>query len=572
MSFPGTRNGEELPPPVSVNMDGDMDQYQSHALNQSKNSAFSPPMSMEGSFMDNYGNYGEDSSHFQNMSFARTDGYSPSVPQEQQPLFSPQSKFQPSQSMGGMTSLSEEHPSGANGEYMNSYNDRNYDVPSESSHQQAQDPYPWMTMSDVKEPDDDLHDPSKRSKTHGAPQRALLNVGTLILLTLALLMLFAGYPILHHYTEGKEIHDRVQKLSNLKTNRPPKMPKGAFTDRMSAKRPPGFNQSLAPFIDPDTPFDSYELASTYSKNHGKKFQLVFSDEFNADGRTFYPGEDPFWEAVDLHYWATNNYEWYDPAGVYTKDGTLRVRLEQHPEHNLNFRGGMLQSWNKFCFRGGILIASVQLPGFRDVPGLWPAFWLMGNLGRAGYGASLQGTWPYSYDACDVGTVQNQTLFNQKYPDGFPPDTLNGGATMFNQKHYTRSLSFLPGQKLSACTCKGEDHPGPWLEKEGRYRGRAAPEIDVFEAQPNQNEGMKVSQSCQMAPYNWLYEIDYDIEDKPYSFYGKKDGLNMYTGEVTQQSLSGESKGSQYAVQMVAKNSIPDDGVNGRSKFATCTFC
>ena len=32
--------------------------------------------------------------------------------------------------------------------------------------------------------------------------------------------------------------------------------------------------------------------------------LVFSDEFNVDGRTFYPGDDPFWEAVDLHYWGT----------------------------------------------------------------------------------------------------------------------------------------------------------------------------------------------------------------------------------------------------------------------------
>ena len=30
--------------------------------------------------------------------------------------------------------------------------------------------------------------------------------------------------------------------------------------------------------------------------------LVFSDEFNRDGRTFYPGDDPYWEAVDLHYW------------------------------------------------------------------------------------------------------------------------------------------------------------------------------------------------------------------------------------------------------------------------------
>lgn len=33
-------------------------------------------------------------------------------------------------------------------------------------------------------------------------------------------------------------------------------------------------------------------------------QLVFSDEFNVDGRTFYPGDDPYWEAVDLHYWVS----------------------------------------------------------------------------------------------------------------------------------------------------------------------------------------------------------------------------------------------------------------------------
>lgn len=41
--------------------------------------------------------------------------------------------------------------------------------------------------------------------------------------------------------------------------------------------------------------------------------------------------------------------------------------------------------------------------------LWPAVWAMGNLGRAGYGGSLDGTWPYTYDSCDVGTLPNQTL-------------------------------------------------------------------------------------------------------------------------------------------------------------------
>lgn len=52
-------------------------------------------------------------------------------------------------------------------------------------------------------------------------------------------------------------------------------------------------------IDLDTPKEAYTKPSQRDQ---KNMQLVFSDEFNDDGRTFYPGDDPYWEAVDLHYW------------------------------------------------------------------------------------------------------------------------------------------------------------------------------------------------------------------------------------------------------------------------------
>ena len=42
---------------------------------------------------------------------------------------------------------------------------------------------------------------------------------------------------------------------------------------------------------------------------GTEMELVFSDEFEEEGRSFYPGDDPYWEAHDLHYWGTNNLEW-----------------------------------------------------------------------------------------------------------------------------------------------------------------------------------------------------------------------------------------------------------------------
>jgi len=92
---------------------------------------------------------------------------------------------------------------------------------------------------------------------------------------------------------------------------------------------------------------------------------------------------------------------------------------------------------------------------------------MGNLGRAGYGASLDGTWPYTYDACDVGTLPNQTL------NGLPVAATAGD--------HWGALSYLPGQRLSRCTCEGESHPGP-KHSDGTFVGRAAPEIDIFEAQ------------------------------------------------------------------------------------------
>ena len=54
-------------------------------------------------------------------------------------------------------------------------------------------------------------------------------------------------------------------------------------------------------IDKDTPRSAYTKKSYLD---GEEFILVFSDEFEQDGRTFWPGDDPYWEAVDIHYWGT----------------------------------------------------------------------------------------------------------------------------------------------------------------------------------------------------------------------------------------------------------------------------
>lgn len=158
-----------------------------------------------------------------------------------------------------------------------------------------------------------------------------------------------------------------------------------------------------------------------------------------------------------------------------------------------------------------LLASMSLPGRGDVSGLWPGFWTMGNLGRPGYLATTEGMWPYTYhDECDAGITANQSS-----PDG---------------------ISFLPGMKLPACTCKGEDHPS-------RGKSRSAPEIDALESSVGPIDPDKkvivgsVSQSAQVAPFDVWYQPNYDqiaIHDPTVTT------MNSYRGGFFQQALSGLS--------------------------------
>ncbi len=160
---------------------------------------------------------------------------------------------------------------------------------------------------------------------------------------------------------------------------------------------------------------------------------------------------------------------------------------------------MLQSWNKFCFSSGYIEVAVVLPGpNEDTAGYWPGVWTMGNLARPGFVATTDGMWPYTYDSCDVGTFPNQTLKDHSGP----PAALFSDAS---REKYNNELSWLSGQRLSACTCPNSDHPGPFLSS-GQYRGRGAPEIDVFEAEIDKlaGVGQVVSQSAQFAPFTADY--------------------------------------------------------------------
>ncbi|KIK62288.1 glycoside hydrolase family 16 protein [Collybiopsis luxurians FD-317 M1] len=375
----------------------------------------------------------------------------------------------------------------------------------------APDPQTWGSslFSNIPEPDDVLHDPSARKRKwdeHGLSMlssRAISNLKCLVFLVVVLLSLFIGYPILTFAQRGGL---GSATALNAKVNGSGQVPSLTFG-----------------LIDVDTPSDAY---TTTSIGDGSTWKLVFSDEFNTDGRTFYPGDDPYWEVINLHYWETNNLEWYDPAAITTANGSLVITYSQQETHNLSYQGGMMSTWNKFCFTGGYFEASVMLPGINNVAGMWwPAIWTLGNLGRAGYGVTLDGMWPYTYDSCDVGTAPNQTH------NGLPAAALNDGDASTNF-----ALSYLPGQRLSRCTCPGESHPGP-VHSDGTYVGRSAPEIDMFEAQITGSPlSGQVSQSAQWAPFNdqyiWLNTSENLVIPNP-----SISVLNSYIGGDTQQATS-----------------------------------
>lgn len=393
----------------------------------------------------------------------------------------------------------------------------------------APSPVAWGSPlhMDTPEPDDFLHNPDpKRDRTNDFARdvftkRGITNLGCLLILCLGLISLFAVFPLVTHLTEVQQTTQGGFNLGGVNAS-------GQIPDI------PG-NYGL---IDKDTPRSAYTRKS-YTLD--EEFILVFSDEFEQDGRTFWPGDDPYWEAVDLHYWGTNDLEWHDPHQVTTANGSMQIRMDRVDDitqnHNMLYKGGMVQTWNKFCFQGGLIEVSARLPGSSAVSGFWPGIWTMGNLGRAGYGATNDGMWPYSHVECDVGTLHNQT-----YPDKQSPIW----ALQNGDRHNGGRLSYLPGQRLSACTCPGESHPGP-VKADGTFVGRAAPELDILEALVEGGEG-HTSASAQWAPFNAEYQafngtedmVFYDLEfTKP----------NPYMGGIWQQCTSGLSVNNQSCYEL-----------------------
>ncbi|OQO07104.1 hypothetical protein B0A48_07672 [Cryoendolithus antarcticus] len=364
--------------------------------------------------------------------------------------------------------------------------------------------YSFPLFTDAKEDDDDLHmpmwDDDIRLKAGWRDRFARENIVStigMIFMVSGLLCIFIVLPVISYTGTNLIPYGSETPLDQMPGAWQPIDPSSwAY---VNARKYPLIKNMRTGLIDPDTPKD----VMTKTDRDGNTLKLVFSDEFNEQNRSFYPGDDPYWYAPDIWYGATRDMEWYDPDAVNTGDGTLQLQLDEFASHGLNYRSGMLNSWNQLCFKGGMFEISASLPGPGGVHGLWPGAWTMGNLGRPGYLATTDGMWPYTYNDCDVGITPNQS--------------------------HTDGLNYLPGQRLASCTCEGQEHPTPGT-------GRGAPEIDIIEVSGDWG-GMGVgvaTQSFQVAPFDIWWYPEYEFMQTPnYSF----SMVNTYTGGPFQQAVS-----------------------------------
>lgn len=237
----------------------------------------------------------------------------------------------------------------------------------------------------------------------------------------------------------------------------------------------GLHQCHAGWVDPDSPEDARATTSHFVEDT-REYELVFSDEFEQDGRSFEDGADPRWTAIDKNDYTNEALHFYRPQNIQTTNGVMNIsttlkdnKYKAFDEKKLKYyadakhiESGMVQGWNKFCVTGGIIEFNAKLPGEPKVGGLWPALWMLGNLARATYVGSSNYVWPYSYNRCDESNRYSQLV--------------------------------------SSCSKVGHYGMNPGL-------GRGSPEIDILEAMMGSDEKLPhtnitrpyFSTSLQIAP-------------------------------------------------------------------------
>lgn len=115
-----------------------------------------------------------------------------------------------------------------------------------------------------------------------------------------------------------------------------------------------------------------------AQNASSSRPLLFSDEF--DGSAL---DRSKWQIIGPDFWVNDEQQAYvdRPEVMAIKDGALVLTprfapgVDTHAKRKADFIAGRIESKGKFDFTYGRAEARIRMP---DAPGVWPAFWLLGN--------------------------------------------------------------------------------------------------------------------------------------------------------------------------------------------------
>jgi len=175
--------------------------------------------------------------------------------------------------------------------------------------------------------------------------------------------------------------------------------------------------------------------------------------------------------------ALGSQQYYNSSMVRTNNGCLNITTtgettkwkgwnpykKRYESMTKTFRSGMVHSWNKFCFVGGKVEIRARLPGEGNIGGLWPAMWMLGNLGKPTYEASTNLIWPWSFNKCDESMIEAQEISACKrtHHYGMPAGTGRGSTeidileamagtlknimnTQISMPYFSSTLQLAPG--------------------------------------------------------------------------------------------------------------------------------
>lgn len=251
------------------------------------------------------------------------------------------------------------------------------------------------------------------------------------------------------------------------------------------------HNSISGWVDPDTQTKFY-TTTPLTKGDDREYKLVFSDEFEVEGRSFKDGEDSRWTALDKNDYTNDALHYYKSENVNTTNGVMNIttnvikndyrayneKTKKYYLDTKHIQSAMVQGWNKFCLTGGIIEYSAKLPGTSSVGGMWPALWLLGNLARATFVGSSNWMWPFSYDVCDP------------------------------KKNHQ--------QEINACRNVGHYGMKPGI-------GRGAPEIDILEAMGGE-KGKLPNTPIQRPYFSTSYQVAPGFEKRPALMHQPKPGF------------------------------------------------